>query len=401
VAEEVSLSEKYKFQMSKSHRRGAMLTVALATALTLLLTPVDDAWGATIINGPIDLGTAAPFSVLGASGVSNTGSSVLDGDVGVSPDTAFIGFPPGLFSGASHVSDGVASQAQLDLDAAMVTAASLTPTVSGLANLTGMSLVPGVYSGGELSIDAGGILTLAGNATSVWVFTASSTLITGSASQIVFAPGGAGPCNVFWRVASSATLGTGSDFAGTIMAEESITATTGTDVVGRLLAANGAVTLDTTDVVAPAPCGAGTTSTDGGPVITSGSPTDATAGTPYTFTVTSTGTPDATYGLTSGVLPSGLVLDTVTGEISGTPLAAGTSTFTITASNGVGSAVAVILTLETLGVPQLLAAAGPAALLPPTGVKPSTIALLAALGLLAAGTGTLAVGRLRQSRRAL
>jgi hypothetical protein len=372
-----------------------MTVGALVTALALALMPVDGASAATVIDGPIDLGTAAPFGVLGASGVSNTGSSVIDGDVGVSPDTALGGFPPGTISAGSafHPTDGVAAQAQFDLDTAMVTAASLTPNVSGLANLTGMSLVPGVYAGGELSIDAGGILTLAGNSTSVWVFTASSTLVTGSGSQIVFAPGGAGPCNVFWRVTTSATLGTGSDFAGTIMAEESITATTGTDVVGRLLAANGAVTLDTTDVVTPAVCGTGSVSTDDSPVITSGTPTDGSEGTPYAFTITSTGTPDATYSVTSGTLPAGLVLNSTTGEITGTPTTAGTSTFTITATNGVGSDTSVILTLETLSAGSVVAA--PAALLPPTGGEPSLAAAVAAV--VAIGGGI--VARLRRLPR--
>ncbi|WP_395638844.1 ice-binding family protein [Pseudolysinimonas sp.] len=359
--------------------------------------PVGDAWGATIINGPIDLGTSAPFGVLGSTTVTNTGSSVIDGDLGLHPGLSVTGFPPGqLVAGHTQfIADGTASQAQIDLDAAMVTAASLTPTLSGLANLTGMSLTPGVYSGGALSLDAGGILTLAGGPSDVWVFTASSTLTTGSGSQILFDVGGAGPCNVFWRVASSATLGTDSDFAGTIMAEQSITATNGTDVTGRLLAATGAVTLDATDVVVPAVCGTGSVSTDGGPVITSGEPTDATEGTPYAFTVTSTGTPDATYTVTSGALPAGLVLDSTTGEISGTPVAAGPTTFTVTAANGVGSATSAILTLETLELGG--SAAAPTALLPPTGAEPGLTAALVAVTLVAVGFAA----QRRQSRRAL
>jgi hypothetical protein len=379
-----------------------MLAIAVATALALAVMPVDGAHAATVVDGPLDLGTAAPFGVLGASGVSNTGSSRITGDAGVSPDTAFTGFPPGLYSGARHQTDGVALQAQIDLDAAMVVAAGLTPTISGLANLTGLSLVPGVYAGGELSLDAGGLLTLVGGSTDVWVFTASSTLVTGSASEIHFL-GDAGPCNVFWRVKSSATLGTDSDFAGTIMAEESITATTGVDVEGRLLAANGAVTLDTTDVVVPAACGTGIVSTDASPVITSGDPTDATEGTPYSFTTTSTGSPQATYAVTSGLLPTGLVLDSTTGELSGTPTTAGTATFTITASNGVGSATSRIVTFAVLGLSVVAIAAVPAALLPPTGREPSPVALVAALVVVAAGVVLLVrrPNRARHARRAL
>lgn len=370
----------------RSDRRGAIATVALLAALGLALTPVGGAWGATTIDGPIDLGTAEPFGVLGASDVTNTGPSVIDGDVGLSPGTSLGGFPPGTIAGGStfHPTDAVADQAQLDLDAAMSTAASLTPTVSGLGNLTGLSLVPGVYSGGELSLDGGGILTLAGSATSVWVFTASTTLVTGSASAIVLT-GGASACNAFWRVGSSATLGTDSDFAGTVMAEQSITAATGTDVVGRLLAAGAAVTLDTTDVTVPNGCAAaGTVGTNGGPVFTSGSPVDATVGESYAFTVSATGTPTPTFAVTAGALPSGLALDATTGTISGVPLTAGTSTFAVTAGNGVAPDASTIITLT-------VTASAAAPMLPATGA--ATLASAPALAALAAGIILLRVRR--------
>jgi hypothetical protein len=347
-----------------SIRRGAIATVALLAALGLALTPVEDAWGATIIDGPIGLGSAEPFGVLAGSTVTNTGPTLIGGDVGVSPGSAIDGFPPGLLSigAAMHPADPVADEAQTDLTAAMVTAAGLTPTLSGLANLTGMTLVPGVYKGGALSLDGAGILTLDGDDTDVWVFDAASTLVTGSMSRIVFA-GTASACNVFWRVGSSATFGTGTQFAGTVMAAQSITATTGTVVVGRLLAANAAVTLDDTEVVLPTDCTApGTTSTTGTPVITSGSPAAATAGTPYAFSFTATGTPPAGYAVSSGNLPSGLVLDGVTGEISGTPVEAGTSTFTITAANGVLPTASVIARIVTTAA---VVAAAPG--LPATG----------------------------------
>lgn len=373
---------------SQSTRRGALGIVTLGSAVALALMPGGGAWGATTIDGPIGLGAAAPFGVLGASEVTNTGPSVIEGDVGLSPGTSLVGFPPGTLSGggAFHATDAVADQAQLDLDAAMVTAASLTPTLSGLGNLTGLSLAPGVYSGGELSVDAGGILTLAGSATSVWVFTAASTLVTGSASAIVLT-GGASACNVFWRVGSSATLGTDSDFAGTVMAEDSITATTGTDVVGRLLAAGAAVTLDTTDVTVPTGCAPpGSVTTDDAPVITSVPASGGTAGQPYSSTVTATGTPAATYAVTSGALPLGLALDTLTGAITGTPVDAGTSTFTVTATNGVGSA-SIVVTLT-------IAAAVSAAELPPTGA--STLALAPSLAVVATGIVLLLARRRRR-----
>lgn len=357
---------------STSIRRGAITTVVLLAALGLALSPVDDAWGATIIDGPIGLGDAESFGVLAGSAVTNTGPTLIGGDVGVSPGSAIEGFPPGQLSvgAAVHPADPLADQAQTDLNTAMVTAAGLTPTLSGLANLTGMTLVPGVYKGGALSLDGAGVLTLDGGVSDVWVFDAASTLVTGSMSQVVFT-GGATACNVFWRVGSSATFGTGTQFAGTVMAAESITATTGTFITGRLLASNAAVTLDDTEVVLPTGCSPpGTTSTTGAPVLTSSAPGPATMGTPYAFTVTASGTPSPTYTVSAGSLPNGLVLDGVTGEISGTPAGEGTSTFTITATNGVDPDVSAIMTIVTTA-----AAAAAAPSLPATG-EPSLSPLL-------------------------
>lgn len=240
----------------------------------------------------------------------------------------------------------------------MSTAASLTPTVSGLGNLTGLSLVPGVYSGGELSLDGGGILTLAGSATSVWVFTASTTLVTGSASAIVLT-GGASACNVFWRVGSSATLGTDSDFVGTVMAEQSITATTGTDVVGRLLAAGAAVTLDTTDVTVPTGCAAaGTVGTNGGPVFTSGSPVDATVGESYAFTVSATGTPAPTFAVTAGngVAPDASTIITLTVTASAAaPMLPATGAATLASAPALAALAAGIILLRVRRAPRHVA----------------------------------------------
>lgn len=372
-------------EKSQSNRRGAITTVALLAALGLALMPVDDAWGATIIvNGPIDLGTADSFGVLGATAVTNTDFSVITGDLGISPGTAVTGFPPGTYSGAFADDDAVALQAQIDLVAAMNAAAALTPTASGLANLTGMSLVPGVYAGGALSIDGAGTLTLVGDSTSVWVFTAASTLVTGSMSNIVLS-GGASACNVFWRVTSSATLGTDSSFVGTVMAEQSITATTDTEVSGRLLASTGAVTLDSTNVTTPSGCAPpGSVVTT--PEITSGAAPDGTVDTPYAFTVTATGTPDPTFTVTTGSLPTGLSLDATTGVIDGTPVTDGTSTFTITASNGTAPDDSVALAIT------VAAATGPAATLPATGADSRILLTIAAL-LAGAGAVLIAVRR--------
>jgi hypothetical protein len=328
------------------------LTSAAASgllALGLCALSVSPAVAATTIDGPIDLGAASTFGVLGASAVTNTGPTVVNGDVGVSPGTSITGFegpPAGLVNGTVHATDAVASQAQLDLTEAINDAASLTPTTSGLSNLSGLSLTPGVYAGGELSLNSGGLLTLAGTADSIWVFQAASTLTVGSAAQIQMT-GGATSCNVFWQIGSSATIGTGAQFVGTVMAGISITANTGATIEGRLLADTGAVTLDTNLITVPSGCEPGTEPVETeSPEFTSPPPPAGTVGTPYSFTLTASGTPSPTFAVTAGTLPAGLALNATTGVISGTPTTAGSSTATITASNGIAPDDSTVITID-------------------------------------------------------
>ncbi|MGK9146540.1 DUF3494 domain-containing protein [Plantibacter flavus] len=365
-------------------RLGSVLITAVAAA-TCVLLGVSPASAATTIDGPIDLGSAADFGVLGASTVTNTGPSVITGDVGLSPGSEVTGFPPGLSGGTLHVTDEVAALAQDDLGTAMGVASSLTPTTQGLGDLAGLSLTPGVYSGGELSLN--GELTLSGTAESVWVFQAASTLVTGTGASIILTDG-ASACNVFWRVGSSATLGESTDFAGTILADESITTVTGTTVEGRLLASTGAVTLDSTVVTQPVGCddGSGSVVTSS-PTITSPPLTNGTVGTPYSGTVTSTGSPVVGYTVTSGALPPGLVLDGTTGAVTGTPTTPGTFTVTITASNGTAPDDSVTSTITVLAavapVSALPAGSGSdATSLPATGVDGLALGLLGAALLL-------------------
>lgn len=373
------------------------------------------AQAATTLTGPIDLGTSAPFGVLAASTVTNTGPSVISGDVGLSPGTSVVGFPPAVIigTGTLHKTDAVAKKAQADNTTAFTTAAGLTPTRSGLEQLDGLSLTPGVYSGGALDLSENGSLTLAGNAQSVWVFKAASTLTIGSGTNIILT-GGASACNVFWEVGSSATLGTEAHFQGTILAKKSVTATTSATIVGRLLAQTGAVTLDTNTITVPTGCAAGSAPVTT-PTITSGAPTGATAGTPYHFQVTSTGSPTPTYSVTSGTLPAGLTLGSTTGLLSGTPTASGTSTFTITASNGTATsasktysvtvrAAAASPAAQTLSTPAATEATGATSAqesLAFTGSRHTPEAGITALALLLIGTALLVVSRRRAARRNL
>nr|WP_243845504.1 ice-binding family protein [Microbacterium halimionae] len=309
----------------------ARATAIVAAAVALVVIPATAASADTTIDGPIGLGTAGDYSVLAASTVTNTNVSTLSDDLGLSPGSSITGFPPGIVGGTIHQTDAEAAQAQVDLTTAYNVAASLTPIQTGLEELTGLSLVPGVYSGGTLAVS--GALVLEGTAESVWVFQAASSLTVGSAANITVT-GGASACNVFWQVGSSATLKTGAQFIGTVMADISVTAETAATVTGRLLARTGAVTLDTNTITAPTGCATAPGEVSTSPEITSEAPADGTVGGPYSHTITSSGTPDASYSVTSGQLPAGLVLNEVTGEISGTPTASGSTTFTVTASNG-------------------------------------------------------------------
>jgi hypothetical protein len=199
---------------------------------------------------PDVLGTAANFRVLGASTVTNTGPTVITGDLGLSPGSAITGFPPGIVSGTTHAADGPAGQAQSDLNLGWTTLKNEACQFSlNNAELGGLTLTPGVYCFTSPSAGLTGALTLdaQGKADAVFVFQIASTLTTASNSSVIRINGGS-DCNVFWEIGSSATLGTGTKFRGNILALASITATTGATISGRLLAHTGAVTLDNNTV---------------------------------------------------------------------------------------------------------------------------------------------------------
>lgn len=199
------------------------------------------------------LGTVASFAVLAGSTVTNTGPSTIHGDLGVSPGLAVTGFPPGLISGgATHAGDAVALQAQSDTATAYDALAAQPCTVDLTGkDLGGMTLVPGVYCfsssaqlTGALVLDAGG------KSDAVFVFKTESTLTTGSNASVRVINGGSN-CDVFWKIGSSATIGTGTSFAGSILALASITLTTGATLSGRALARSGAVTMDNNAISLP------------------------------------------------------------------------------------------------------------------------------------------------------
>ena len=197
------------------------------------------------------LGSAATFAVLAGSTVTDTGSSTIVGNVGVSPGTAITGLLPGQpIGGTLHPGDGVAAQAQSDLTIAYNSLAGMAcgTNLTG-QDLGGMTLAPGVYCF-DTSAQLTGTLTLdgQGDVNAVFVIKIGSTLTTGTTAAVDLI-GGAIPQNVYWQVGSSATLGTDTVFAGNIVALESISLTSGSILIGRALARTGAVTMDRNGVI--------------------------------------------------------------------------------------------------------------------------------------------------------
>ncbi|MFF1283965.1 ice-binding family protein [Streptomyces sp. NPDC058299] len=290
---------------------------ATVAAAMLVLTPTQ----ALAIATPVPLGTAASFSVLAGAGVTNTGATVISHDLGTHPNPSITGFPPGEVLGAVHAADAVALQAKSDLVTAYNNAAGQATDFALAAGIgNGTTLLPGVYTAssgvgltGDLTLDAGG------NPNSVWVFQIPEALTTASSSRVLLT-NGASPCNVYWQIGSSATLGTNSTFVGTIMALTDIHVTTGTNIEGRALARNGAVTLDTNRIFLNN-CATGGTTTGTTTGTTAGTTTGTTGGTTGGPTGPSgpTGTGGQTSGTILGVTGGGLI----SGGLLGGPLVTG------------------------------------------------------------------------------
>jgi hypothetical protein len=234
--------------MKNSRIFAAMIGIALLIGISALGART------AIAAGPptVSLLTATSFAVLAGAGITNTGPTSINGDVGTYPTTTETGFSAGAdtvtLTGINHAGDAVTQGAKTSLVTAYDNARLSGPTNPVVASLGGSPtpLPPGVYNSAS-SLQLTGALTLSGGPSDVWIFQAGSTLTTASGSSVVLI-GGAQSCNIFWQIGSSATIGTGSAFKGTIIAKDSITVTTGASIDGRALARDGAVTLDTNTI---------------------------------------------------------------------------------------------------------------------------------------------------------
>ncbi len=198
------------------------------------------------VQAPVSMAGATSLAILAGSSISNTGSTNVTGDMGLSPGTSVGGFPPGILVGTLHINDAIANQAKSDLTAAYNDAAGRTATdiVTLSGNIGGLTLTPGLYkSTSTLSISSGDVTFDAkGNANAVFIIQIASAFTTTSGRK-VFLSGGAQASNIFWQIGSSATFGTTSSLKGTFMAMQSITFNTGATLNGRALARTGAVVM--------------------------------------------------------------------------------------------------------------------------------------------------------------
>lgn len=228
-----------RLRARQRRRRAAVCLVPIALVATLaLIFPIMRGDAAD----PLDLGTADPFALLAGSAITNTGSSVINGNVGSYPTDAISGFPPGIINGTNHGNDTVSQQAQDDFTTAYNAAASNTATTIP-TELAGSVLTPGTYDSTAGTFGITGTVTLDGqsNPDAVFIFKAATTLDTAAGAAVTLT-NGASACNVYWLVGTTATFGAGTQLKGTVLAQASISSGDGAVFEGRLLA-KAAITL--------------------------------------------------------------------------------------------------------------------------------------------------------------
>jgi hypothetical protein len=210
-----------------------------------IVIPIQTTVQTTVHASVSNVGTSN-FALLAGSAITNTGATVITGDLGLSPGTSVGGFPPGILNGTKHINDSIVNQAKLDLTTEYNDAAGRTSTdiVTLSGNIGGLTLTSGLYkSTSSLAISSGDLTFDAkGNADAVFIIQIASSLTTTSGRKVILS-GGALSSNIFWQVGSSATFGTTSVFKGTVMAMQSITFNTGATLDGKAFARTGGITM--------------------------------------------------------------------------------------------------------------------------------------------------------------
>jgi hypothetical protein len=230
------------------------------------------ATGATAAGpSPVNLRTAGEFVILTETGVTTTGTTTVVGDMGVSPiaATAMTGFgliadSTNTFSTSSLVTEKIyaadyapptptkMTTAISDMETAFTDAAGRTSPnfiELGGGDISGKTLLPGLYKWGTGVLITNAGITLAGGPNDVWIFQIAGDLIVNNGA-IVTLIGGAQAKNIFWQVSGKATLGTTADVKGIILSQTLISMNTGAKLSGRALAQT-AVTLIANTITAP------------------------------------------------------------------------------------------------------------------------------------------------------
>ena len=202
-----------------------------------------------------NLRSAVNFTVVAASAVTNTGYTIINGNLAISPSTTLTGFyPPGVINGVTELGTGIALQAQNDITTAYndLKGAPPTATMTGV-DLSGLTLGPGVYKFDSTAgiSTASGILKL--NGTGIYIFQIGTALTTSTSSQIQLINGAKASC-IFWQVGSSATLGQNSDFNGNILADASVWFATGITYNGAAYARTADITFISDTVTSQTKC---------------------------------------------------------------------------------------------------------------------------------------------------
>jgi hypothetical protein len=184
------------------------------------------------------LGRAVSFSVLAETAITNTGFTVLSGDIGISPGTSITGFPPGTYAGALHQTDTAAANALTDTTAAAAALTLLGPgTDLSSTDLHGLTLSPGVYhTTSTATFTSTGVLTLdaAGDPNALFVFLIGTSLTMGANCSIVLL-NNANVNNVYFVTGTTFIFGANCTVNGNILAGTSITFASNSILNGRAL----------------------------------------------------------------------------------------------------------------------------------------------------------------------
>ena len=258
ISTSTSVTFEPSVQLAASTSYVATITAGARSASAIALS-APHVWtfqtGTTTSNGGmvVDLGTAGDFVLLGKSGITNVPTSIIVGDIGVSPitSTAITGMAltkdmlnqfattPEV-TGKVYAADYAAptpdklTVAVNDMQTAFTAAAGRAPDVTelGAGTIGSVTLVPGVYKWSSALLIPTAV-TLSGSATDVWIFQIAQNLTLNS--NIILA-GAASPKNIFWQVSGAVLVAAGAHLEGNVLSQTATTLDTGASLNGRLLA---------------------------------------------------------------------------------------------------------------------------------------------------------------------